>query len=403
MTLRAIPLDAAPIEVVGALELRRSPTGFSPRRLPAWTASQIPDAFMDLIVQMTSGVRLAFRTTSRCIEVDAMPTAIRLEGELRAPTVFDLVVAGQRHDSRATDGGNTIVVDMSRVPFGARLEPGAPCTIRFDDLPPGMKDMELWLPQAAAVELRALRIDAGAEIAPIERTGPRWVHYGSSISHCMEAASPLGVWPAVAARRAGVRVHSLGFAGQCHLDGFVARTIRELDADYISAKVGINVVNADSLKERTFTPALHAFLDTIREGKPLTPLLLVSPIVCPVAEDHVGPTVRVGPFMDLAARRGLATRDGCVAVLDGPAALRPGSLTLQRIRELVAGVVEKRRALGDANLHYLDGLALFGEADVADLPDGLHPNAAGYARIGERFAERAFGAGGAFARVRPST
>jgi hypothetical protein len=378
MTLRAIPLDAAPIEVVGALEVRRSPTGFSPRRLPAWTASQIPDAFMDLMVQMTSGVRLAFRTTSRCIEVDAMPTAIRLEGELRAPTV----VAGHHHASQATDGGNTIVVDMSRVPFDARLEPGAPCTIRFDDLPPGMKDLELWLPQAAAVELRALRIDADAEISPSERTGPRWVHYGSSISHCMEAASPLGVWPAVAARRAGVCVHSLGFAGQCHLDGFVARTIREFEADFISAKLGINVVNADSLKERTFTPALHAFLDTIRERKPATPLLLVSPIICPIAEDQVGPTVRVG---DRAA------------VLDGPAALRPGSLTLRRIRELVGGVVEKRRALGDANLHYLDGLALFGEADVADLPDGLHPNAAGYARIGERFAELVFGVGGAFA------
>ena len=382
MTLRTVALDGGPIAIVGALELRRSATGLSPRRLPAWTAPQIPDAFMDMMVQMTSGVRIAFRTDARCIELDALPTAIRLEGELRAPTAFDLVVDGHAHASQATEGGNTIVVDMSRVPFGARLEPGPPCTIRFDALPAGMKDVEIWLPQAAAVELRALRIDADAAIEASERPAPRWVHYGSSISHCMEAATPLGVWPAVAARRAGLGVLSLGFAGQCHLDGFVARTIRELDVDFISAKVGINVLNADSLKERTFTPALHAFLDTIRERKPATPVLLVSPIHCPVAEDHVGPTLRRGDQ---------------VAVVAGPAEARPGSLTLRRIRELVAGVVEKRRALGDANLHYLDGLTLFGAADVADLPDGLHPNAAGYARIGERFAERVFGAGGAFA------
>jgi len=314
-----------------------------------------------------------------------MATAIRLEDELRAPTVVDLVVNGEPHRSQSAEGGNTIVVDLSRNPPGARLEPGAPCTLRFDALSPGSKDVALWLPPAATVELRALRIDADAEIAPSERTGKRWVHYGSSISHCMEAASPLGIWPAVAARRAGVDLLSLGFAGQCHLDGFVARTIRELDADFISAKVGINIVNADSMKERSFVPALHAFLDTIRERKPTTPFLLVSPILCPTVEEHVGPTVRAGQR---------------VAVLDGPVEVRPGSLTLRRIRELVADVAEKRRALGDANLHHLDGLALFGEADVADLPDGLHPNAAGYARIGERFAERVFGAGGPFAAGR---
>jgi lysophospholipase L1-like esterase len=39
------------------------------------------------------------------------------------------------------------------------------------------------------------------------------------------------------------------------------------------------------------------------------------------------------------------------------------------------------------NLTYLDGPKLFNEADVADLPDILHPNDAGYQRMGERFAK----------------
>ena len=57
-------------------------------------------------------------------------------------------------------------------------------------------------------------------------------------------------------------------------------------------------------------------------------------------------------------------------------------------------------AAGDPNLHHLDGLALFDEADVADLPDALHPNGDGYVRMGERFAALAFAPGRA---VRPLT
>jgi lysophospholipase L1-like esterase len=47
-------------------------------------------------------------------------------------------------------------------------------------------------------------------------------------------------------------------------------------------------------------------------------------------------------------------------------------------------------------LGYLDGLSLFGADDAHDLPDDLHPNPEGYIRMGERFAESAFGANGFF-------
>lgn len=71
-----------------------------------------------------------------------------------------------------------------------------------------------------------------------------------------------------------------------------------------------------------------------------------------------------------------------------------------RIRELISGAVAQRRASGDANLHYLDGLDLFGAGDVADMPDLLHPNRAGYRRMGERFHRSVF-IDGPFARVVP--
>ncbi|MGW7126503.1 lipase, partial [Streptomyces sp. NPDC054901] len=53
----------------------------------------------------------------------------------------------------------------------------------------------------------------------------------------------------------------------------------------------------------------------------------------------------------------------------------------------------------DRHVHHLDGLALYGEADEADLPlpDDLHPDAATHRLIGERFARAAFGSGGPLA------
>ena len=103
----------------------------------------------------------------------------------------------------------------------------------------------------------------------------------------------------------------------------------------------------------------------------LTPLLVVSPIICPVAEEHPGPT--------------LTYANGNVYVVDRAIELMTGALTLTRIRELLRGIVEQRRNTGDENVHLMSGLDLFGPDDIADLPDGLHPNAAGYRRMGDRF------------------
>jgi lysophospholipase L1-like esterase len=78
-------------------------------------------------------------------------------------------------------------------------------------------------------------------------------------------------------------------------------------------------------------------------------------------------------------------RVGQCNVIERAVELSTGALTLRRIRALESEVVAARQSAGDANLHLLPGPELFGPDDVGDLPDGLHPNAAGYRRMGERF------------------
>src|SRR5690606_27125710 len=115
-------------------------------------------------------------------------------------------------------------------------------------------------------------------------------HHGSSISHGSNAASPTTTWPALAASRGGVDLINRGFSGSALLDPFTARVLRDTPADLISIKIGINLVNADLMRVRAFGPAVHGFLDTIREGRHrTTPLLVISPILCPIHEDTPGP------------------------------------------------------------------------------------------------------------------
>ena len=379
--LNAVAWDDPALSIRGAFHLKPTPNGILPRRLPGWTEAQMPEPAMGMMVAMTSGVRIELCTEARRLELEVLERGLKFEGAPRRPAAFDLFVDGALTRRVYAVAGQTVMIDNTARPPAFTIEPGEPSTLVFDDLPEGVKNLELWLPQSATVELRTLRLDA--PLLPAAPSGRRrWAHHGSSISHGMEADGPSETWPGVAARIAGVDLVSLGFGGQCHLDGMVARTLRDADVDLISLKLGINLLNGDSMRERVFIASVHSFLDTIRDYKTETPILVVSPIVCPAVEDHPGPTVNDGQS---------------IYVVDRPDTLAQGALTARRIRSLLRSIVDRRVAAGDSNLHYMDGLKLFDEADLPDLPDGLHPNAAGLIRMGERFAALAFGVGGPLA------
>ncbi|TCK22439.1 SGNH/GDSL hydrolase family protein [Pseudonocardia endophytica] len=379
-----LPRTITPDLVRGALELVRTEHGLLPHRLPARARAQCADAQLALAESQPSGVRLVFRTRATTVELDTLRTRIGLRGApLRPDGVYDLVVDGEPAATASTSGGLVLWTDPAT--GATETEQGPVGTVRFDGLPDAEKAVEIWLPHNEITQLVALRADADVTPAPAERRV--WLHHGSSISAGSNAASPATTWPALAARSSDVDLINLGFSGSAMVDPFTARAMRDTAADLISVKLGINVVNGDVMRRRAFGSAVHGFLDTVRDGHPTTPLLLVSPVLCPIHEDTPGPGAVDTDSLAAGTLRFRATGD--------PAEIAAGRLTLSVVREELDRVVAVR---DDPNLHYLDGRELYGDADAAELPlpDNLHPDAATHERIGARFAAFAFGPDGPF-------
>jgi hypothetical protein len=361
----------------GAVDVERTTAGLLPHRLPAWARAQCADAQLAMAESQPSGVRVVFQTAATAVELDVLATKRAYSGLGPRPDgVYDLFVGGQLAHQGSVQNGRTLHIDMAS---GAMtVTEGEAQTLRFSGLPPEQKTIAIWLPHDETTELVSLRSDA--PLSPVPSVGRRrWVHHGSSISQGSNTTHPSGAWPAVAAARTGFELLNLGYSGNALLDPFAARTIRDLPADLISVKIGINLVNKDLMRLRAFGPAVHGFLDTIREGHPSTPLLVISPIFCPIHETVPGPSVY---DLEALAEGRLLFRAGGNAD-----EVRQGKLTLGVIRESLREIVAQRAA-SDAHLRYIDGLELYGPRDNLrlPLPDELHPDAASHRLIGERFA-----------------
>ncbi|SDG58505.1 GDSL-type esterase/lipase family protein [Microbacterium pygmaeum] len=357
----------------GTVDVEERPTGLLPLRLPMSARAQSDSDWMWFAAEQASGVRCEFWTAATWIELTVHTTGLHLPWvpEQVRWAVFAATVGGEAvEDARVTGGSELHLAE----PGGPRFVQGEPVVVRFELGGTGLEErrVTIWLPQTDTVEIRDVRADLPLSPAePIDQL--RWWHHGSSISHCIEAETPRGVWPVAAADRLDLDVTNLGFAANAHLDPFTARAMRDSGADLFSLKIGINIVGGDTMKRRTFIPAVHGFLDTVREGAPTAPILVISPILCPMHEDTPGPTV-TDP--ETGERHG--TPSTTPDVLEPP-------LTLRAVREILRDIVHTR-SVEDPNLLYLDGLELLGADDVAELPDGLHPSPAGYLLIADRFA-----------------
>jgi len=273
-----------------------------------------------------SGVRLSFKTTSKNIQVEL------------------LVIAGNDDDF-------SFDIYLDKIFYKTISKRNK---LIINDLTNKNKLIEIWLPQFNITKLKNIIIDDGAKIDIYKDTRKKWITYGSSITHCRGAHSPSKTWPVYVAIKNNLNLLSLGFGGDCHIDGMIAKLIRDTKADYISLKLGINVYGASSLSERTFKTSILNFVDTIREKHKKTPIVLISPIYSSSRE----------------------TTENSVG------------MTLVKMREDVKKVYNIFKKLGDNNIYYVDGLKLFNEKNKKNLPDDLHPDGDGYLILGENFSKQ---------------
>jgi hypothetical protein len=354
--------------VRGVSEVLETPRGLTFNRLPKWALNQFSQVEnITKVAGQLSGARFEILTSASQVTLryrsirDSAPDFNWIAG----PSTVAVSCSDFEESVSHSDGDLRIWKGHEVVEVVEGVDSLAVFNLPLSQTP---RIVKIWLPQNCMVEVIDLNANADWDVAP-DSVQPKWIHYGSSISHCEEASGPLGVWPVAVARNLDLDVFNIGLSGSANLEHAVARTIRNLPADLISLKVGINIVNGANHTERTFGPAVHGFIDTIRDGHPTAPILVISPVCCPGHENNPGPSSDVSGKV--------------VGQEFGPYEWI-GELTLRGIRKILAEIVEAR-AKEDSNIFYLDGLKLFNEVEAESMPDGIHPDAAGYETIAANF------------------
>ena len=138
----------------------------------------------------------------------------------------------------------------------------------------------VYLPAKPGV--RVTSVEGDAHPAP---TQARWLAYGDSITEGWVTSTPAQAWPAAVGRAHGLDTINMGYAGAARGEIASAEHVAELSADVITVAHGTNCWTRTPHSAGMVAEGLEAFLDVVRGGHPDTPIVVVSPILRPDAED----------------------------------------------------------------------------------------------------------------------
>jgi hypothetical protein len=276
---------------------------------------------LDERARTASGARFGFVT-------DAESVSIAVVGG-EDSSAIDLVVDGILHDRRPVQEGAQ--------------------SAKFD-LPAGVHEIDIWLPQFGPGLIGPVDLDNFNELAQSPPPALRWGAYGSSITQCRTADGPSETWPAIVSQSLNWELSNMGFGGECMLDPIAATTLRDAHFDIISLCLGINIYLQAAFNARSLQSAICGFVSTVRAANPATPIVMITPIISP-------------PHESLRNAAGLS---------------------LGEVRATVERATAALQELGDELLTLVDGRELIGTADATLLLDDVHPSADGYRLMAAR-------------------
>jgi lysophospholipase L1-like esterase len=205
----------------------------------------------------------------------------------------------------------------------------------------------VYLPEGLTPVITGLAAVGGTiEPAPSQ---PRWIAYGDSIAEGWVSSGPAHSWPAVTARRLGLDVVNMGYAGSGRGEIASAEHLAALPADIVTISHGTNCWSRVPHSATLMRAATEAFVRLVRGGHPGVPIVVCSPVIRPDAEDT--PNALGATLGEL--RRAMedavgATGDDLVVLVPGrdllspemlPDGVHPGDLGHQVLAEVIGAAM----------------------------------------------------------------
>ncbi len=331
MNEQNVPLVGGPLQFAGAVSLDANEQGVQPWRL-RFREMELYEPPLRQLASVASGVRMTLVSNTRNMTVEI---ADQDPYKGRHDWTLDLLVDGKLHQ-RIT-------------------RPRQEAVYPFTGIPAGEHRLEVYLFQAGPMRIKRVAIDAKASAKPFHDERPKWIAYGSSLTHCAGAHGPSQTWPALVANRFDLNLTCLGYGSNCQLEPVMAMMIRDLPADLMTLCVGINIWGKGSMDLRTYRAAVIGLVKIIREKHPTTPIALISTHPCFSSAEKVN----------------------------------KAEMTPLQMIEQTWHAFDALRSYGDDNLFFVDGTDLIGALPLGPLmPEDVHPSADGYVALADLISER---------------